>query len=87
MATIDPGVRDLYPCAGCGAMLGTYQYHSCPGRMGMLPMVPPTIPTNWPMQSRPLAQGWECPRCRKVNAPGMPQCPCNPPLTLEGAEE
>ena len=22
-------------------------------------------------------QGWECPRCHKVNAPWMPHCTCN----------
>lgn len=21
-------------------------------------------------------QGWECPRCRKINAPWLAQCPC-----------
>jgi len=22
------------------------------------------------------SQGWECPRCGRVNAPWVPQCPC-----------
>lgn len=27
----------------------------------------------------PVPQGWECPRCRMVNAPTVSQCECEPP--------
>ena len=26
----------------------------------------------------PVAQGWLCPRCKRVNAPDTPQCFCKP---------
>lgn len=29
-----------------------------------------------PKQSSPIAQGWECPRCHKINAPWASQCNC-----------
>lgn len=26
----------------------------------------------------PVAQGWECPRCQRINAPTTPTCFCQP---------
>lgn len=30
---------------------------------------------NW--NNPPAAQGWECPRCGRINAPWMSQCTCS----------
>lgn len=40
----------------------------------------PHSPNDSPLPS-PTLQGWQCPHCRRVNAPWQPQCPCSPPGT------
>lgn len=37
-----------------------------------------TIPEAHPIISN-LPTGWLCPRCERVNAPDVKQCPCQPP--------
>jgi hypothetical protein len=40
------------------------------------------------MAKQPIAQGWECPRCGRVNAPTAEQCWCMPgPVEPEPATE
>lgn len=34
--------------------------------------------TLTPFPPAAVPQGWQCPCCRKVNAPTVPQCPCSP---------
>ena len=37
-----------------------------------------TTASQWQTYTRPKAeQGWECPRCSRINAPWVRQCDCN----------
>lgn len=38
---------------------------------------PYTVPPQ-PVFYINASQGWECPRCRKINAPTVTQCNCTP---------
>jgi len=46
------------------------------------PYVPLIYPEPYyPMEvhvPQPIAQGWECPRCHRINAPSVKQCTCEP---------
>ena len=42
-----------------------------------------TITDPWVNTALGVPQGWECPRCRRVNAPTMSQCTCRPEYGLE----
>lgn len=35
-------------------------------------------PKHWPHPNAVSPHAWECPRCRKCNAPHVSQCPCDP---------
>lgn len=38
------------------------------------PGQPPPIPLRRLRQAPMMAQGWQCPVCKRVMAPGMPNC-------------
>lgn len=38
----------------------------------------PYLPDTNPWPPSPPQQGWECPRCRRINSPSMLQCTCKP---------
>lgn len=38
----------------------------------------PYLPDTNPWPPSPPQQGWECPRCHRINSPSMLQCTCKP---------
>lgn len=68
---------DSIPCWSCGGGYGTH----CPGCAAMtgIKWWPP-LPTIVLSPAEPLSPriSWECSRCRKINAPHVDQCPCDP---------
>jgi hypothetical protein len=65
-----PNPNDWRPCGNAAGVPELSQWS------------PPTTPN--PDPARPLTRqhGWECPRCRQVNAPWTPHCSCRPPCRL-----
>lgn len=49
--------------------------------------IPEIFPLGYPFEHpmivpKTVPQGWECPRCRRINAPSVTQCPCRQSVTL-----
>lgn len=52
-----------------------------PSRTAIPEIFPLEYPFEYPMivpMPQSIPQGWECPRCHRINAPSVTQCPCRP---------
>lgn len=49
-------------------------------------MIKPSVTTgentNYTIKTEFLQQGWQCPACKKILAPWMPNCNCHETITI-----
>lgn len=65
-------VRVADPACTCGPSASILPPPPCP--VHSAPEAPEWVPLTWNFPAPRSA--WECPRCQKVNAPHVDQCPC-----------